>query len=124
MDGLQDLGIKDLVKEAEKVYYKRETEEEKEQRLEKEKEEKQRQREKRQEKQLTRILAAAVGGQVRPGPSKQKRQGDRKGTNLGGSRPPLDRDQCAYCKEKGHWKNECPNKGREKPILALNEDSD
>ena len=22
---------------------------------------------------------------------------------------PLEHDQCAYCKEKGHWKNECPN---------------
>ena len=23
---------------------------------------------------------------------------------------PLDKDQCAYCKEKGHWARECPKK--------------
>ncbi|VFV35347.1 Hypothetical predicted protein [Lynx pardinus] len=25
---------------------------------------------------------------------------------------PLDKDQCAYCKEKGHWARECPKKKR------------
>ena len=31
-------------------------------------------------------------------------------------RAPLAKDQCAYCKEKGHWKNECLNwKGPSKP---------
>ena len=24
-------------------------------------------------------------------------------------RPPLCHDQCAYCKETGHWRNECPH---------------
>ena len=34
----------------------------------------------------------------------------------GKPRAPLAKDQCAYCKEKGHWKNECPNwKGPSKP---------
>ncbi|VFV29156.1 Hypothetical predicted protein, partial [Lynx pardinus] len=28
----------------------------------------------------------------------------------GNPRAPLAKDQCAYCKEKGHWKNECPNR--------------
>ena len=28
----------------------------------------------------------------------------------GKPRAPLAKDQCAYCKEKGHWKNECPNR--------------
>jgi hypothetical protein len=31
----------------------------------------------------------------------------RKGRPNG--RTPLRRDQCAYCKETGHWKNECPH---------------
>uniref|UniRef100_A0A8C9QLR3 Reverse transcriptase domain-containing protein n=1 Tax=Spermophilus dauricus TaxID=99837 RepID=A0A8C9QLR3_SPEDA len=26
-----------------------------------------------------------------------------------GKRKPLRRDQCAYCKERGHWKSECPH---------------
>ena len=34
----------------------------------------------------------------------------------GKPRAPLAKDQCTCCKEKGHWKNECPNrKGPSKP---------
>ena len=34
----------------------------------------------------------------------------------GKPRAPLAMDQCAYCKENGHWKNECLNrKGPSKP---------
>ena len=37
-------------------------------------------------------------------------------TKRGKGQSPLSKDQCAYCKEKGHWKNECPNqKGLPKP---------
>ena len=25
-------------------------------------------------------------------------------------RQALKKDQCAYCKERGHWKNECPKR--------------
>jgi hypothetical protein len=35
-------------------------------------------------------------------------------------RAPLEKDQCAYCKEKGHWKNECPKrKGGNQKVLQL-----
>jgi hypothetical protein len=35
-------------------------------------------------------------------------------------RAPLEKDQCAYCKEKGHWKNECPKrKGGNQKFLQL-----
>lgn len=30
-------------------------------------------------------------------------------TKRGETQKPLAKDQCAYCKEKGHWKNKCPN---------------
>lgn len=40
-------------------------------------------------------------------------------------RKPLRRDQCAYCKRLGHWKNECPNRRqglpRPRPVLMLGE---
>ncbi|KAK1337341.1 hypothetical protein QTO34_001967 [Cnephaeus nilssonii] len=131
LEGLQNLALTDLVKEAEKVYYKRETEEEKEQRKEKEREEKEKQREKekerRQEKQLTRILAVAIGDKPRQNTLQQNRQGNKRGTSLGGGRQPLGRDQCAYCKENGHWKNDCPKRNKDKgskSVLALHEDSD
>lgn len=29
-------------------------------------------------------------------------------------RKPLEKDQCAHCRKKGHWKNECPLKRRER----------
>ena len=27
---------------------------------------------------------------------------------------PLEKDQCAYCKEEGHWNHECPKKKSER----------
>ena len=50
--------------------------------------------------------------------------------NLGNRRPnmtmdrhPLDKERCAYCKEKGHWARECPKKkGRDSKVLVLEED--
>lgn len=115
LDGLQGLSLRDLVKEAEKVYYKRETAEEKEIRLEKEREEKVKQRQKRQNRDLTRILAAAV----RDGPGPRGRGGGGGGGR--GGRSPLGPNQCAYCKEEGHWARECPKKlkGRGRQVLAL-----
>jgi hypothetical protein len=48
-------------------------------------------------------------------------EGQRGGPNRKGWKNPLGRNQCAYCKEEGLWKNECPNKGKkgkEKVTLA------
>ncbi|XP_023604502.1 uncharacterized protein LOC111824488 [Myotis lucifugus] len=90
LDGLQDLTLRDLVKEADKVFHKRETEEEKEE------------------------LVSS---------SKER---DRKGGSTG-PRPNLDPDQCAYCKEYGHWKKNCPKlkkglQAKQPTLLALDED--
>lgn len=60
IEGLQDYTIRDVVREAEKVYHKRETEEEKQEREKREKREDEDRRDKKQEKTLTRILAAVV----------------------------------------------------------------
>lgn len=122
IEGLQDYTLQDLVKEAEKVYHKRETEEEKEQRKEKEREERESKRDRRQEKNLTRILAAVVGER-----GQEQTQGRAKKSGNLGNRTPLDKDQCAYCKEKGHWARECPKKkknGSSKKVLALEEEED
>lgn len=113
---------------AEKVYDKRETEEQKKEKRKKmsRKREREDKRDKRQEKSLTktqmeRVLLAAEAG--------SHEKGRR-------PRPKLGKNQCASCKEEGHWARECPknrNKretsvglGR-KPtsiLAALEEDSD
>lgn len=31
---------------------------------------------------------------------------------------PLDKDQCAYCKEKGHWARECPKKKNARSLFT------
>lgn len=115
LEGLQDLSLQDLVKEAEKVYHKRETEEEKEQRLKREQEEAEKEKEKKRNKDLTRILAAVVdtGGRGDRRPHRPREVSNR-----------LEKDQCAYCKEKGHWARECPNKPVKKKVLSLREDED
>lgn len=54
---------------------------------------------------MSKLLATVVSGyqQDRFKPGQGRQGGDRR-------RPPLDKDQCAYCKEKGHWAKECPKK--------------
>lgn len=121
LDGLLGFSLQDLVKEADKVYNKRETEEAEEERRRKEQEERHSKRDRRQKKNLSRILATVVR-------HKDQRDRRRQGDDRAGRRQPLDKDQCAYCKEKGHWLKDCPKKKRggpppQKKILAL-EDED
>ena len=102
LEGLQDYSLQDLMREAEKIYNKRETPEEREERLRKLQEERedrlrreQEEKEKRDRKrnrELSKILATVV--QPRSESGKKERPGDNR-------RPRVDRDQCAYCKEKG-----------------------
>lgn len=127
IEGLQDYTIRDIVREAEKVYHKRETEEEKQEREEREKKEDEDRRDKRQEETLTRILAAVVDRERR-GRFRQsgdlgdgKRQGPRRPRRDG---PQLEKDQCAHCRGRGHWIRDCPKKRQEKKVLTLGNDED
>ncbi|XP_062062404.1 uncharacterized protein LOC133770372 isoform X3 [Lepus europaeus] len=105
LEGLQGYTLQDLLKEAERIFNKRETKEEKEERMRKEQD----QRDKEKNEELAKILVTAV--------SKSNRQ-DRSGYGRGqtgkypgdNNRPRIGRDQCVYCKEKGHWARDCPNK--------------
>ena len=36
--------------------------------------------------------------------------GDSQAMPLHGYDGPLTNNQCAYCKQEGHWKNDCPNR--------------
>ena len=89
LEGLQILSLQDLVKEAEKVYDKRETEEEKKEREKREEEERENRRDQRQERYLSRILAAVEGECEGRGRSENKQTGhlgNRK-SRPGGRRP-------------------------------------
>ncbi|XP_073856797.1 uncharacterized protein [Macaca fascicularis] len=116
LDGIQTYGLQELVREAEKVYNKRETPEEREARLAKEQMEREDRKDRVRNKHLTKILAAVVK-EKGPGREGEKRR-----------RPKVEKDQCAYCKERGHWIKDCPKrpKDQKKPaaVLTLGEDSE
>ena len=76
---------------------------------------------------MTKILATVVG--------KDRRDRGRQLGNPRGGRwqeprrprrdhPPLGKDQCAHCREKGHWARECPKRKQETKILSLESDDD
>ena len=100
LEGLQGYTLQDLLKEAEKVFNKRETPEEKEERLWHRMKATQDERDKRRTREINKVLATVVT------------QGART-KEQSGTRVRLERDQCAYCKEKGHWAKECPKKKKE-----------
>ncbi|XP_065792477.1 uncharacterized protein [Muntiacus reevesi] len=103
LEGLQDYSLQDLMRKAERIYNKRETPGE---------------TRKRRNRELSRILATVVQPRSEPG------RRDR----LGGNRQPrIDRDQCAYCKGRGHWIKDCPKKPwdlqrESSKVLSLDED--
>ena len=51
-------------------------------------------------KEVAKILIAA-----------QRPEGKGRGGMDKGRRRRVEKDQCAYCKEKGHWKKDCPKLG-------------
>ncbi|EGV94693.1 Gag polyprotein [Cricetulus griseus] len=111
LEGLQGYTLRDLVKEAEKIFNKRETPEEKEERLRKLQEDRENVRDKKQNQELAKILATVVqGSKHRPGQTGNL--GDKRRTRV-------ERNQCAYCKEKGHWVKHCPKNPRRKPTPIL-----
>ena len=88
LEGFARMNISQLIEIANKVYNNRVEVAEREDR-------------KRMEKKAA-LLAMALG---RPPPN---RKGEKKREGPEGHRR-VDHDQCAYCRERGHWKRECPN---------------
>ncbi|XP_055280194.1 uncharacterized protein LOC129554897 [Moschus berezovskii] len=116
LDNLKESSLQDLVKEAERIFNKRETREERDERLKKEAEERDERlrkeaekrenaRDRKRNKEFSKLLATVVSEQ-----RQDKLGGDKKG-------PRVEKDQCAYCKEKGHWVKDCPRrpKGARRP---------
>ena len=125
IEGLQDYTIRDVVKEAEKVYHKREVEDEKQEREKREKREDEDRRDRK--RLLTRILATVVGRDRR---GRNRQSGDLVDEKWQGpsrsrrDRLSLEKDQCVCCKDKGHWVRKCPQKKQEAKVLSLGDDED
>ncbi|XP_063297098.1 uncharacterized protein LOC134585587, partial [Pelobates fuscus] len=85
LEGFVGMSITELMEVANKVYMNRESESKKE--------------EERKMRKKADMLAVAIAGVDRRGPDR----GDSKW-----NREPLSRNQCAYCREEGHWRSECP----------------
>lgn len=91
LEGLRDSRLQDILKEAEKVFNKRETQEEKEERLRRETEEREAQRDRKRNRDLSKIMATVVAGQ---------RQSSQKLGERERRAPAVDQDQCAYLSKK------------------------
>lgn len=97
MDGFQGKSLSELVAIAQKVFDQREDPT-------------------KATHELTQKMAKVLLAQE--GRAETKGKGNRK-TPQGKKRAPLGKDQCAYCKEEGHWKKDCPKlKGGAAPVLV------
>lgn len=90
LEDLEGKNIQDLLRIAQRVFNNRDAPEEKQLRA---------------TEKMTRVLAAAVQGKQPQVNSTHPKTPYKK----------LNKDQCAYCKETGHWARDCPKKKKAKP---------
>ena len=73
----------------------------------------------RNQKELAQILFVGT----RKGPKAPRTKDTRSGGKEKPARLALKRDQCTYCKEQGHWKNECPKRDLKRKTVRKEESS-
>ena len=117
IEGLGEQTIQDLLKAAEKVFNNRETPEEREEQLRQEETElvekirkEDREHRVKENRKNQRELAKILFAGMKAGTELRELQGPQTGEKERPKRQALKKDQCAYCKEWGHWKNECPKR--------------
>ena len=135
IERLGEQSLQDLVRAAERVFNHRETPEEREERVRLEEREFRAEESRKNQKKLAQIFFAGV---EQGASSLRTREVHSKGEGKP-ARQGLKKDQCAFCKEIGHWKSKCPERHlRERPtkqemssvsstgahILYAGEDSD
>ena len=109
--------IQDLLKAAEKIFNNKETPEEREERLRgeerelaekirKEDREHRAKKNRKNQRELAKILFAGI----KAGTELREPRGPQTGEKERPKRQALKKDQCAYCRERGHWKSECPKR--------------
>ena len=108
VERLGEKSLQDLVIVAERVYNNRESPEEQQTKLSD-----------RQTRNLAKILPATTmdDPQERQRHLKKLASGTGKEDGPGPprERPKLNKNQCVYCKEEGHWVKSCPNKRSKAP---------
>lgn len=83
LEGFEGMPLSQLVEVAQKVFNNRETLQE------------------TTTKRMTKVLELLCEKEAKRSASPRKKEAR-------GKRPPLDKEQCAYCKEMGHWRKDCP----------------
>ena len=102
---------------AEKVFDNRKTPEEREEQIRWEEREFRAKENRRNQEELAQIFFAGT----RLGPDSRKTRDTQPKGREKPARLTLKRDQCAYCKEQGHWKNECPKRKLKKRTVRKEE---
>ena len=117
IEGLIEQIIQDLLKAAEKVFNNRETPEEREERLCREERElaekirkEDREHRAKENRKNQRELAKILFVGMKAGTELREPRGPQMGEKERPNRQTLKKDQCAYCNEWGHSKNECPKR--------------
>ena len=118
IDRLGEQSLQDLVTPAERVFNHRETPEEREDRIRREEREFRAEENRKNQQKLAQIFFARVENKNRFQKGKKL---DSK-TEEKPARRKLEKNQCAFCKEIGHWKDKCPKKNlKEGPQNPKNE---
>ncbi|XP_074220928.1 uncharacterized protein LOC141577848 [Camelus bactrianus] len=101
LDGFTEMNATQLLEVANKVFVNREREA-------------QREADQRMKQKATFLAAALRKTSFSQNPAPPRKRGPQPWM-------PLGQDQCAYCRETGHWKNECPNRkdGKRAPPKGL-----
>ena len=117
IEGLGEQTIQDLLKAAEKVFNNRETPEEREERIRREERQlaekirkEDREHRARENRKNQRELAQILFAGMKAGTELREPRDPWMGEKEKPKRQALKKDQCTYCKEQGHWKNEGPKR--------------
>ena len=117
IERLGEQSIQGLVRAAEKVFNNRGTPEEREGRIRREEREFRAKENQRNQKELAQTFFAGT----RLGLDSWKTRDTQPKGREKPARLTLKRDQCTYCKEQGHWKNDCPKRNLKKRTVRKEE---
>ena len=118
IERLSEQSLQDLVRAAERVFNHRETPEERENCIRWKEREFRAEENRKNQKELVQIFFAGIENKNRSPKGKKMDSKIEEET----TRRKLEKNQCAFCKEFGHWKDKCPKKNlKEGPKDPKNE---